>query len=202
MSRMLRGRQSNSPRRRVGRSRGSWAAISRCEEVRPLSLAASTRISFASPTISNVNSRTAGGREGGRIQFCPDAAIRHLKAASGGHANLWRASDDVLSCPLRGSLLLFAALATRRRSRARFVGRPFRSVMTRHHLRRPWWIPVTFLAELAGHALGAGAVCARPALLLGAIRGKGLRWSAGTPSAWCFQRRSSRCSIGARGCLP
>ena len=33
-----------------------------------------------------------------------------------------------------------------------FFARPLRAVMTRHHLRRPWWIPVTLVAELSGMA--------------------------------------------------
>jgi hypothetical protein len=28
--------------------------------------------------------------------------------------------------------------------------RPLRAVRTRHHLRRPWWIPLTLIAELRG----------------------------------------------------
>jgi len=63
-------------------------------------------------------------------------------------------SVEVLSCVSGGSIVgaYYYLLRSRlRRGRAReFVGRPFRSVMTRHHLRKPWWIPVTLLAELAG----------------------------------------------------
>ena len=32
------------------------------------------------------------------------------------------------------------------------LDRLFRSVMTKHHLRHPWWIPLTFVAELRGLA--------------------------------------------------
>jgi hypothetical protein len=35
---------------------------------------------------------------------------------------------------------------------ARFAERLARSVRTRHHRSRPWWIPVTLTAEVAGLA--------------------------------------------------
>jgi GT2 family glycosyltransferase len=87
---------------------------------------------------------------GGRIQFRPDAAIRHLKASSGGtrtfgeHLTTLRPSHSVGAY----YYLLRSRLAKRRL--AEFVARPFRAVATRHHLRHPWWIPVTLAAELAG----------------------------------------------------
>ena len=33
---------------------------------------------------------------------------------------------------------------------AQFLGRPLRAISTRHHLRRPWGIPATLIAEFAG----------------------------------------------------
>ena len=33
-----------------------------------------------------------------------------------------------------------------------FLGRPLRAISTRHHLRRPWWIPATLIAEFSGMA--------------------------------------------------
>ena len=87
---------------------------------------------------------------GGRIHFCPDAAIRHLKASSGGTRTYGEHLTTLFPAHSVGAYyyLLRSQLA---RGRVReFVGRPFRAVMTRHHLRRPWWIPVTLIAELAG----------------------------------------------------
>jgi GT2 family glycosyltransferase len=88
--------------------------------------------------------------QGGKIQFCPDAAIRHLKASSGGTRTYGEHLTTLLPAHSVGAYyyLLRSPLAERRVRD--FVGRPFRAVMTRHHLHRPWWIPVTFLAELAG----------------------------------------------------
>lgn len=87
---------------------------------------------------------------GGTIHFCPEAAIRHLKAPAGGT----RAYGEHLTTLLPAhSVGAYYYLLRSRRAENRvrnFVGRPLRAVMTRHHLRRPWWIPVTVLAELAG----------------------------------------------------
>jgi len=35
---------------------------------------------------------------------------------------------------------------------AQFLRRPWRAISTRHHLRRPWWIPTTLIAEFSGMA--------------------------------------------------
>jgi hypothetical protein len=37
--------------------------------------------------------------------------------------------------------------------RRQVLWRPIRAVRTRHHLRRPWWIPATLVAELRGFLL-------------------------------------------------
>ena len=89
---------------------------------------------------------------GGRIHFCPDASIHHLKAASGGT----RAFGEHLTTfsPAHSVGAYYYLLRSRRAEGCvrEFVERPFRAVMTRHHLRRPWWIPVTLIAELIGMA--------------------------------------------------
>lgn len=89
---------------------------------------------------------------GGRIQFVPAAAIRHLKAESGGTRTFGDHLTTLLPAHSVGNYyyLLRSKNAT---GRAReFFGRPLRSIATRHHLRRPWWIPVTLVAELSGMA--------------------------------------------------
>lgn len=105
---------------------------------------------------------------GGTIVFRPEAAIRHLKAPSGGT----RAWGDHLTTirPAHAVGAYYYALRSQPRGRrlAEFARRPFAAVATRHHLRRPWWIPVTLVAELAGMlwALGLAArgprYCAAP----------------------------------------
>jgi GT2 family glycosyltransferase len=89
----------------------------------------------------------AGGR---RIRFHPEAAIRHLKASGGGTRTFGDHLTTLLPAHSVGAYyyLLRCPLVPGRLRH--FVARPFRSVATRHHLRRPWWIPATLMAELAG----------------------------------------------------
>jgi hypothetical protein len=90
-------------------------------------------------------------RSFGPIRYEPSAAIRHLAIASGGtraHAHHLRTAEPVHSVgayyfqlSARPALWWLAAL-----------WRPLRSIRTRHHLRHPWWIPATLLAEARGFA--------------------------------------------------
>ena len=89
---------------------------------------------------------------GGKIQFFPRAAIRHLRVASGGT----RSFGDHLRTPLPAHSVgtyYYLLRSNRATGRVReFFWRPLRAIATRHHLHRPWWIPVTLVAELAGMA--------------------------------------------------
>lgn len=83
---------------------------------------------------------------GRRIRFEPAASIHHLKIASGGtrtfgeHLTTWR-PDHAVGAYYFG---------LRTGSWREFFSRPLRSVATRFHLRHPWRIPPTLLAELGG----------------------------------------------------
>jgi hypothetical protein len=55
----------------------------------------------------------------------------------------------------------------------RVAGRIARSVRTRHHLSRPWWIPVTLVAESLGLIWAVGLALRGPRLLAGEVRGAG-----------------------------
>jgi len=85
----------------------------------------------------------AGGRQ---IHFEPQACLHHLKAGSGGtrsfgeHLTTWR-PDHAVGAYYYG---------LRTGSFGEFLLRPFRAVATRYHLRNPWRIPATLLAELRG----------------------------------------------------
>ena len=87
---------------------------------------------------------------GRKISFRPDAAIRHLKASSGGTRSFGEHLTTLIPAHSVGAYyyLLRSQLAEDRIRK--FLARPFQAVMTRHHLRRPWWIPVTLVAELTG----------------------------------------------------
>lgn len=83
---------------------------------------------------------------GGRIWFEPTACLHHLKDASGGtrtygeHLTTWRPDHAV------GAYYF----ALRTGAWRELLTRPLRSVMTRFHLRRPWWIVGTLWAEVRG----------------------------------------------------
>ncbi len=85
----------------------------------------------------------AGGRS---IFFEPAACLHHLKAGAGGtrsygeHLTTWRPDHAV-------GAYYFALRAGVARE---FVKRPFAAIATRYHLRHPWRIPATLMAELAG----------------------------------------------------
>ena len=87
---------------------------------------------------------------GKRIYFEPDACLHHLKETTGGtrtfgeHLTTWRPDHAVGA--------YYYALRTKPKGRwlKDFISRPVRSLMTKHHLRHPWWIPLTLISELRG----------------------------------------------------
>jgi glycosyltransferase involved in cell wall biosynthesis len=87
-------------------------------------------------------------RSGRNIRFEPRACLHHLKVSAGGTRSFgeplttWRSDHAVGAyyCWLRTGQL------------GGFVTRPIRSVATRFHLRNPWRIPVTLMAEFGGMA--------------------------------------------------
>jgi len=88
-------------------------------------------------------------RAGGKIRYEPSALIHHLKASSGGT----RVFGDFLRTVMPSHAVgeYYFALVARPDGWIRmFLKRPFRAVATRHHWRRPWWIPVTLIAEFSG----------------------------------------------------
>jgi hypothetical protein len=99
-----------------------------------------------------------GGR---RIRYAPAACLHHLKVASGGtrsygeHLTTWR-PDHAVGAYYYG---------LRTGAVGEFLGRPLRAVATRYHLRRPWRIPATLVAELRGMAWAIGLYLRGPRLL-------------------------------------
>jgi GT2 family glycosyltransferase len=87
---------------------------------------------------------------GGRIHFCPKAAIRHLKAASGGTRTFGGHLTTPFPAHSVGAYYYLLRSQRAERRMREFFARPFSSITTRHHLRRPWWIPITLISELAG----------------------------------------------------
>ena len=88
-------------------------------------------------------------RSGHRVRFEPGACLHHLKAGGG-----TRTFGDYLTTwkPDHAVGAYYHALMTEvgiGRWRE-FLARPVRAVATRHHLRHPWWIPLTCFAEFCG----------------------------------------------------
>jgi GT2 family glycosyltransferase len=87
---------------------------------------------------------------GYRIFYEPAACVHHLRVDGGGtrtfgdHLRSYQPNHAV------GAYYFILRTWSGWKSLARFLGRPLRAVATRHHLRRPWWIPITFFAELSG----------------------------------------------------
>lgn len=111
-------------------------------------------------------------RSGRSIRYADDALIHHLKAVDGGT----RVFGDYLrtAMPAHSVGEYYFLLINRPSGWFRgLLRRPLRAVRTRHHLRRPWWIPVTLLGELSGFLWG----------LWLSLRGRRLRFRNESPSA-------------------
>lgn len=87
---------------------------------------------------------------GGVILYEPDALIHHLKAAAGGTRSFGEHLTTVRPDHSVGEYYCVLRTWSGAQSIIRFVSRPMRAVATRFHLRNPWRIPVTLLAELRG----------------------------------------------------
>lgn len=102
---------------------------------------------------------------GGTIWYEPAALIRHLHHPSGGtrskggHLTSWNPRH-----PVGAYYYLLASRRIRRRWR-KVLARMFSSVKTKHHLRRPWYIPVTLVSEAAGLLWALGLWLRGPRLL-------------------------------------
>ena len=87
---------------------------------------------------------------GGRIRLEPKACLHHLHEARGGT----RSYGEHLRTARPAHAVGAYYFALRTKSRGGWLRdcltRPLRAVSTRHHLRRPWWIPVTLAAEWRG----------------------------------------------------
>ena len=109
---------------------------------------------------------------GERILFEPAASIRHLKVTEGGTRSYGHHLTTVKPSHAVGA---YYYLLRARRLRDRFgkiILRMFRSVRTRHHLRHPWWIPGTLIAELWGLLWALRLHFGGPRLIGSSVRAK------------------------------
>lgn len=116
---------------------------------------------------------------GWRFPFLPDATIHHLRAERGGT----RSYGDHLRTASPGHAVgLFYFLLRTRPSGwwHELVRAPFRAVMTRFHLRHPWWIPPALLAQFTGLAWALLLAARGPALIRsGSEQGKSAEYPQG-----------------------
>jgi GT2 family glycosyltransferase len=89
---------------------------------------------------------------GHKILFEPSATVHHLKVASGGTRIFGEHLRSVRPNHSVGAYYYFLRTWSGKKSLAVFMIRPLRAICTRHHLRRPWWILATLIAEFTGMA--------------------------------------------------
>jgi GT2 family glycosyltransferase len=89
-------------------------------------------------------------KAGHSIYFEPAAKIDHLRATVGGTRAFGEHLRSVRPNHAVGAYYYILRTWSGRKSTFKFLARPLRAISTRHHLRRPWWIPVTLIAELSG----------------------------------------------------
>ena len=87
---------------------------------------------------------------GEKILFEPAASIRHLKAGAGGTRSFGEHLTTVKPHHAVGAYYFLLRARHVKKRWWQMLLRPLRAVRTRHHLRRPWWIPLTLAAEFGG----------------------------------------------------
>jgi glycosyltransferase involved in cell wall biosynthesis len=100
----------------------------------------------------------------GLIRYEPRALIHHLAVSSGGtraHGHHLRTLQ-----PAHSVGAYYFLLRTRIRGWQReLLRRPLRAVRTKHHLRHPWWVPLTLIAEARGFLLAVRLFRSGPRLI-------------------------------------
>lgn len=102
---------------------------------------------------------------GARILFEPRATVRHLRAPAGGTRSYGSHLRTAKPGHSVGAFYRILRTSPRAAMPVRIAGRLARSIRTRHHLSRPWWIPVTLLAETLGLGWAIGLSLRGPRLL-------------------------------------
>lgn len=87
---------------------------------------------------------------GEKIQFRPEASIQHLQAPSGGTRSFGSHLRTLRPAHSVGEYYYILCSQASGQKLHRVLTRLAASIQTRHHLRRPWWIPVTLTAEVLG----------------------------------------------------
>jgi len=87
---------------------------------------------------------------GHKIFFEPKACVHHLKVPSGGTRTYGQHLRTLQPYHSVGAYYFTLRTWNGWRSMVSLVRQPFRAIATRHHLKHPWWIPLTLVAEIRG----------------------------------------------------
>ena len=87
---------------------------------------------------------------GFRIFYNPEAVIDHLKVTEGGTRTFGQHYKTIKPGHSVGRYYYLLVVKNQQNRWFRFFTFPFRTSITRFHLKHPWWIPITILSELAG----------------------------------------------------
>ena len=87
---------------------------------------------------------------GGHINYEPTALIHHLRAERGGTRSYGKHLTTLQPDHAVGRYYFLLRTQPPGQALIGSITALLQSVRTRHHLRRPWWIPATLLAELRG----------------------------------------------------
>ena len=86
------------------------------------------------------------------IYYEPAASIHHLRVRRGGTRMFGDHLRSYWPNHAVGAYYFILRTWSGWHSLGRFLARPVRVIATRHHLRQPWWIPATLIAEVSGMA--------------------------------------------------
>jgi len=87
---------------------------------------------------------------GNAIQFEPGAVIDHLKVTSGGTRKYGEHLTTINPHHAVGAYYYYLVSPKVLNKAIEILKRLFQSIKTSHHLKRPWYIPVTLIAEVRG----------------------------------------------------
>jgi glycosyltransferase involved in cell wall biosynthesis len=105
-------------------------------------------------------------RQGLAIHFEPGACVHHLKVTGGGTRTF---GEHLLTYRPDHSVGAYY-YGLRTRTLREFMMRPIRAVATRYHLRHPWRIPASLVAELGGMLWAMGLYLRGPKYVRGGKR--------------------------------
>jgi GT2 family glycosyltransferase len=102
---------------------------------------------------------------GRKILFEPTASIRHLKLELGGTRSYGHHLTTIKPSHSVGEYYYLMRSEQVRHKWPKLLTRPWRAIKTRHHLLRPWWIPVTLISEFTGFVWALKLAASGPKLM-------------------------------------